>query len=123
MKTSPVLSEGRPGRSLASRSAASWRSGVCSFVGDAKYRNYGGSPDAQDDLYQLLAYVVGSGLTGGMLIYASGGHAEEHTITKLDRTLRIATLDLSGTPHAMLAQVDTLATRISAISSSQPALL
>ena len=97
-----------------------WRSGVCSFVGDAKYRHYGGPSDAQDDLYQLLAYVVGCGLTSGLLIYASGDHAEEHTITELGRTLQVVTLDLTGTPNTMLAQVERLATRIGANGSTRP---
>ena len=49
-----------------------WTSGVCTFVGDVKYKNITEKRAPEADLYQLLAYTTALDLPGGLLIYAQG---------------------------------------------------
>ena len=49
-----------------------WQDGICTFVGDAKYKNLTDRSTPNADLYQLLAYATALDLPGGSLIYAQG---------------------------------------------------
>ena len=49
-----------------------WDGEVCTFVGDAKYKNVSGERAPSADLYQLLAYTTALDLPGGLLVYAQG---------------------------------------------------
>ncbi len=80
------------------------------FVGDAKYKRLvpAGWPHA--DLYQMLAYCTAADLPSGLLVYAAGEEAEvRHEIEHASKTIEVATLNLTGTPDEMLAEVQRLA--------------
>ena len=94
-----------------------WDGGVCSFVGDVKYKkiNYSGVPP-NADLYQLLAYATALDLPGGMLIYAKGERKErEYEIRHVGKRLSVAALDLSGGLDAVLERVAVLANKVRAM--------
>jgi 5-methylcytosine-specific restriction enzyme subunit McrC len=82
-------------------------------VADAKYKaeKPDGFPDA--DLYQMLAYCTALGLTDGHLIYAKGNaeHAA-HRVRHTGITLHQHTLELNQPPAGLLAEVETLAERL-----------
>ena len=87
------------------------------FVGDAKYKN----PDSgfeHADIYQMLAYCTATGLRSGLLIYAAGDYEPEiHTVKNSGTTIEVASLDLSGTPEAILDKVDGLAEKVKDLAS------
>ena len=92
---------------------AYWETGVCRFVGDAKYKRieYEGFKNA--DLYQLLAYCVATDLPSGLLIYAAGeGEPFRHEVVNLGRLLEVVTLDLTAAPAQLLGQIAAIADRI-----------
>ena len=94
-----------------------WREGsTYKFVGDAKYKNISEKPVPARDLYQMLAYVMASGLPDGMLIYAKG-EADEMTYQVRNsgeelKELHVVALDLEGDLNAILCWVGELAGRI-----------
>ena len=94
-----------------------WREGsTYKFVGDAKYKNISEKPVPARDLYQMLAYVMASGLPDGMLIYAKG-EADEMTYQVRNsgeelKELHVVALDLEGDLNAILCRVGELAGRI-----------
>ncbi len=125
--TSKSLPQGAAGRLLHLDEAASvslkpdlswWSSEHCVFVGDCKYkRALGGVPN--DDLYQLLAYTTALDLRDGMLIYAAGEHpGAVYTVRHAGKRLHVTTLDLAGTPTAVLAQIGALANTIRGLAVS-----
>ncbi len=82
-------------------------------VVDAKYKaeKPGGFPHA--DLYQLLAYCTALRLPVGHLVYAKGNEqGRTHDVAGTHVTIRAHTLDLAAPPSDLLAEVDSLATRI-----------
>jgi 5-methylcytosine-specific restriction enzyme subunit McrC len=118
-----VLVQGASGRTLALDVAGDvplmpdisfWDGSVCTFVGDAKYKRV--QTDAvPNDLYQLLAYTIATGLPSGTLIYAAGEEEPvSHTVVHLGKRLDLVALDLAVPPDALLDQIQTLATRLSA---------
>lgn len=91
-----------------------WDGNVCTFVGDAKYKNVEGKKNVPaGDLYQLLAYATALDLPGGLLIYAKGEAEEnEYAVRHADKRLEVASLDLSCPIDEILMQVRGLAKRI-----------
>jgi 5-methylcytosine-specific restriction enzyme subunit McrC len=90
-----------------------WIGNSCVFVGDCKYKRATAEGIPNADLYQLLAYTTALDLDDGLLVYAAGEHpGGVHTVRFSGKRLRITTLDLSGDPSAVLAQIDTLSGRI-----------
>lgn len=90
-----------------------WEGAACVFVGDVKYKRVAGSGVKNSDLYQLLAYTVATGLPNGLLLYAAGEHEPvKHEVVELGRRLEVHTLDLTGPPEEILAQIGDLAERI-----------
>ena len=91
-----------------------WDGNVCTFVGDAKYKNVEGERNVPaSDLYQLLAYATALDLPGGLLIYAKGEVEEtEYTVRHAGKRLEVASLDLSCPIDEILMQVKGLANRI-----------
>lgn len=92
-----------------------WRShsGEPLAVLDAKYKaeRPSGYPDA--DLYQALAYATSLGLTDAHLVYARGNDAHRsHVVRHSGVRLTAHALDLAAEPADLLAQVDTLASRL-----------
>lgn len=93
-----------------------WDGGVCTFVGDAKYKNLSGEGAPSADLYQLLAYATALDLPGGLLIYARGeADSTEYEVRHAGKRLEVTALDLDGTLDEVLASVRYLAQRVHAL--------
>ena len=91
------------------------------FVGDAKYKKLDGPGFRHADIYQMLAYCSAAGLPSGLLIYAAGeDEPAQYRINHGGKTIEVASLDLSGTPEAILAEVDRLAKRVFANAYGLP---
>jgi 5-methylcytosine-specific restriction enzyme subunit McrC len=87
-----------------------WEDGRCRFVGDVKYKRIRADGVLHPDLYQLLAYIIASNLPGGLLIYAAGeDEPAHHAIVNVSKHLDVVTLDLSGAPDNILAQIAAVA--------------
>jgi 5-methylcytosine-specific restriction enzyme subunit McrC len=106
------LDEG--GRATLKPDLSWWDDGICTFVGDVKYKNLTGKMSVPGtDLYQLLAYVTALDLSGGLLIYAQGeADTTSYIVKHADKLLEVVALDLSGTLDEVLARVDCVATRV-----------
>ena len=80
------------------------------FVGDAKDERLDAPGFKHADIYQMLAYCTAADLPSGLLIYAAGeGAPAEYRIDHAGKTIEVTSLDLSGTPEAILDEVDHLA--------------
>lgn len=89
-----------------------WMEGICTFVGDVKYkRDTGAGRNA--DLYQLLAYATASGLAEATLVYADGPPEQRvHTVDPPGVRLRVEHLDLAEPPALLLGRVGGIAADI-----------
>ena len=86
------------------------------FVGDAKYKNPARGYDASD-IYQMLAYCTAVGLPSGLLVYASvNSEPKAYKIRNSEKTIEVASLDLEGTPEAILNGVGNLAEKIKTLA-------
>lgn len=85
----------------------SWWSGRrCEFVGDVKYKK----SEANQDYYQLLAYLTATNLNWGMLVYPDGeAQTQSYTIKSEHRRISTETVDLNKDPDEILANIQTLA--------------
>lgn len=121
-KRTPPLHLDRAGRVRLDPDLSWWHRGRCRFVGDVKYKRLSVSGIKHPDLYQLLAYVVATDLPGGLLVYpvAEKQHEATHGVTHLDRTLHVATIDLTGNPSAILDRVADLAERVQLLTCDGP---
>lgn len=96
-----------------------WRGGRCCFVGDAKYKSINSEGILNADLYQMLAYLTASRLPSGMIVYAGGlGTHSEHRIQHASKNIRVESLDLTGPPKRLLAQVQSLGFAIRQMATS-----
>ena len=97
-----------------------WPSGIAGnasrpdFVGDAKYKKLEPERFEHADIYQMLAYCTAADLPSGLLVYAGSGESSAHKIKHTDRTIEVASLDLTGTPAEILDEVRRLAERVKA---------
>ena len=86
------------------------------FVGDAKYKN----PESgfeHSDIYQMLAYCTATGLPSGLLVYVAGDYEPSvYKVKNSDKTIEVASLDLRGTPDAILHEVGVLADKVKALA-------
>ncbi len=99
-----------------------WPGGRCAFVGDCKYKRATDTQVPNADLYQLLAYCTALGLDDGLLIYAAGEHeGGSYTVRRVGIRLHVTTLDLAGTPSAVIAEIDDLAVRVRQLARRRPA--
>lgn len=94
-----------------------WRGGECVWVGDAKYKLT--TTGHEDDIYQLLAYCLATGLHRGALVYADRHAGAHHQVRLGGPLLEVRGLDLAGAPTAIEAQIRQLAEAIK-ISSESP---
>ena len=86
-----------------------WQGRRCVFVADAKYSSDG---KLHSDVYQLLAYCTAANLPSGMLIYPSEeSETEIHRIANTDTCIEVCSLDINGTPHAIMDKVARIAER------------
>jgi hypothetical protein len=63
---------------------------LTTLVGDVKYKDAPPGGVVHADLYQLLSYVVASGLPGGLLVYGAGGVSAVHQVALLAKRLEVA---------------------------------
>ena len=62
------------------------------------------------DIYQMLAYFTAADLPSGTLVYAADeGEPGIHKVRHTDRAIDVETLNLEGSPEAILKEVDRLA--------------
>lgn len=96
-----------------------YRAGRPLSVADAKYTYVTPAAPPTSHLYQLLAYCTALGLPRGHLIYAAAASAPApgptpHVIRRSGITVIAHTLDLAVPPPTLLADVTSLAERITA---------
>jgi 5-methylcytosine-specific restriction enzyme subunit McrC len=91
-----------------------WDDGICTFVGDAKYKNLTDNRSVPGaDLYQLLAYATALNLPGGLLIYAQGeADTRSYRVKNTSKCLAVLALDLSGTLDDVLKRVRSVAASV-----------
>ena len=96
-------------------------SGSVSWVGDAKYKRLNPAGYQNADVYQMLAYLIATGLPSGMLIYAAdtGLTSVTHSIEGAGRQVRVRTLDLQKPPSGILREVAGIAREIQELASHQ----
>ena len=75
------------------------------------------------DIYQMLAYCTATDLPSGMLVYAAGeGEPGTYRVKHADKTIEVVSLELDGTPEAMLEEVRRLAQRVR-VQTNAPTVL
>ena len=92
-----------------------WDNGICTFVGDAKYKRTKDERAPNADLYQMLAYASALDLPGGLLIYAEGdpeGSAASYRVRHAGKHLHVATLDLAGPIANLKSEIGALAAQV-----------
>ena len=93
------------------------------FVGDAKYKKLKPQGFEHADIYQMLAYCTAADLPSGLLVYAAGEDKPgAYKIKHAGKTIEVASLDLRGTPEAILDEVGRLAERVKVHTHASPAL-
>ena len=93
------------------------------FVADAKYKKLEPERFEHADIYQMLAYCTAANLSSGLLVYAGEGETTTHKKRHAGKTIEVASLDLSGTPEAILGEVSRLAERVRAGVVGRPEAL
>ena len=94
------------------------------FVGDAKYKKLETLGSQNADIYQMLAYCTAADLPSGLLVHAAGERKPEaYKIRHAGKTIEVASLDLSGTPEAILNEVRGVADRVKAYAHASPQAL
>ena len=94
------------------------------FVGDAKYKKLETPGFEHADIYQMLAYCTAADLPSGLLVYAAGeGQPGAYKIRHAGKTIEVASIDLRGTPEAILDEVRRLAGRVKTHTHASQALL
>ena len=94
------------------------------FVGDAKYKKLETLGSQNADIYQMLAYCTAGRSALCLLVYVAGERKPEtYKIRHAGKTIEVASLDLSGTPEAILNEVRVLADRVKAYAHASPQAL
>jgi len=106
------LDEG--GRARLKPDLSWWEGGICTFVGDAKYKNLTDNRSVPGtDLYQLLAYATALNLPGGLLVYAQDeADRWPYRVKHARKCLEVTALDLSGTLAEVLERVQSVAASV-----------
>jgi 5-methylcytosine-specific restriction enzyme subunit McrC len=91
-----------------------WRGRECVFVGDAKYKET--ERGEVDDLYQLLAYCVATGLPEGLLVYADARTPMGHQVVLGGPRLHVESVDLALPRAALMARCREIAGRVRALA-------
>jgi 5-methylcytosine-specific restriction enzyme subunit McrC len=95
-----------------------WVGNSCVFVGDAKYKRINVKGINHPDVYQLLAYTVALGLPAGLLVYAEGeADRVVHSVLHVEKRLEVTTVDLTGSPEQILADIARIANHVKALRS------
>jgi len=97
-----------------------WQQGVCEFVGDIKYKKpIGKAKNA--DLYQLLAYVTGTSLPVGLLVYV--GNEDEtiaHQVKGSDRSLHLMAIRIDGALADLRLEIQRVAVHVRHLREREP---
>jgi 5-methylcytosine-specific restriction enzyme subunit McrC len=101
------------------------RHDITRFVGDVKYKRVGLPSMPNADVYQMLGYLIGTGLSTGMLVYPLSEIAEspnrgrkmEITVNDKIFAILVETLDTNGAPTLILQEVFRLARTIERIAN------
>lgn len=121
----PPLFLDRGGRVRLQPDLSLWFGDHCLFVGDVKYKRverdrFDRDRAPQDDIYQLLAYAVATGLPQATLIYAAGEVRDgPYVVPALERTIQVKTLDVSREPESIVESITALAAWIEAESRTR----
>lgn len=109
------------GGQLALRPDLTWWDGDdCTFVGDVKYKRLQHENVPNADLYQLFAYTTAFDLSGGLLVYAAGEATDTvYNVRGTDKSLSVATLELSGEIDDLRARIEELADRVRALHDDE----
>ena len=104
----------KDGRARLKPDLSWWDDGICTFVGDAKYKNLTDNRSVPSaDLYQLLAYATALNLPGGLLIYAQGeADTWPYRVKHTSKCLEVVALDLSGSLNAVLSRTKAIASKV-----------
>lgn len=97
---------------------ALWRQDRCVLVGDVKYKDLDTRKLPNADVYQVLAYAVGAGLSSAMLVYAGSGPAMELVVPHVGVEVRIFNLDLRRQFHEIEQQLDEVAASAVALAGA-----
>lgn len=82
-------------------------------VGDLKYKQMDIRGFKHADVYQMLAYTAAAKLDTGLIIYAAGeSEPTTHEINQVSKRIEVMTLDISGSPEDILAEVARVAHHI-----------
>ncbi|WP_200239464.1 McrC family protein [Thiohalocapsa halophila] len=93
------------------------------FVGDVKYKKLAPSSMPNADIYQMLAYLVGTELDTGMLIYPKSTEEPSDRTVEIPidgraRRILVRVIDLESNPERILSKMDVLAYEIRAIATT-----
>jgi 5-methylcytosine-specific restriction enzyme subunit McrC len=92
------------------------------WLGDLKYKE-DNTKVSNDDLYQMVAYLVASDLSEGTLIYPKiGGSNPGYNIRHVGRRVMVESIDLSMSPKPLLEAIGLLGTRIAEAVNRRPAM-
>lgn len=92
-----------------------WENGVCTFVGDAKYKRIDDRAAPNADIYQALAYATAFDLPGALLVYAKGEEDREsatHCVRHACKRIEVFAVDLEGDIAAIDESIKELAKRV-----------
>ena len=94
-----------------------WDCGICTFVGDVKYKRTNDERVPNVDLYQMLAYATALDLPGGLLVYAEGDReggpsTHDHRIRHAGKHVHVMTLDLAEPIARLEGEIRRLAAAV-----------
>lgn len=96
-----------------------WNGSACVLIGDAKYKRLSAKGIKHPDLYQLVAYLVATGLRTGVLVYPkTEAQRVDHDVPGLGARLLVRSIDLAGQPDDILAAVRVLASELHLVLST-----
>ena len=114
LRSERVVELDEDGRARLKPDLSWWEGGICTFVGDAKYKNLTDNRSVPGtDLYQLLAYATALNLPGGLLVYAQDEAGRwPYRVKHARKCLEVTALDLSGTLAEVLERVQSVAASV-----------
>jgi 5-methylcytosine-specific restriction enzyme subunit McrC len=91
-----------------------WHRDECVFVGDAKYKET--ERGEVDDLYQLLAYCMATGLPDGLLVYADARQPVAHQVVLGGPRLHVESIDLALPRDALMSRCREIADHVAGLA-------
>ncbi len=91
-----------------------WEAGCCRFVGDVKYKI--GAADggfSQADVYQMLAYCTGAGVSSGMIVsLGQSSVVRDVRVSSAGKVIAIRHVDIAKPKSEVLRRIRTIAAEI-----------